>query len=124
MLELLDTSTNKNNRVIVAQFAQERAIANTPHSPRSNDTVPQTKPSVKQFSVEETDVAKFKPIARQLMRNNQIDGDVEELAKVLKKSFIDVSNDDVGSYEGVMPAVKWLQKNAKETVRLYGEMDI
>ncbi len=34
---------NKKDQVIAAQFAQKRAIAHTPHSPRSNNTVPQTK---------------------------------------------------------------------------------
>ena len=44
-LKALDKQ-NKNNRVIVAQFAQERAIANTPHSPRSTDTLPQSEQNV------------------------------------------------------------------------------
>ena len=40
-LEKLDVDFIKKNRVTVAQFAQEGAIANTPHSPRSNSTISQ-----------------------------------------------------------------------------------
>ena len=39
---------NKKNRVTVAQFASSEAIANTPHSPRFNNTIPQESSSVKE----------------------------------------------------------------------------
>ena len=35
----LDVAKNKANRVIVAQFASKKAIANTPHSPRLNTII-------------------------------------------------------------------------------------
>ena len=37
----LDVEFNKKNRVIVAQFASKEAIANTPHSPRITNSIPQ-----------------------------------------------------------------------------------
>ena len=37
-----DALLNKNNRVIVAQFTSKEAIANTPHSPRFNNSIPQS----------------------------------------------------------------------------------
>lgn len=39
-LNSLDVEFNKKNRVIVAQFASNEAIANTPHSPRFNNSIP------------------------------------------------------------------------------------
>ena len=54
MLELLDSVINKNNRVIAAKH-QAMDVSTAPHSPRLNDTVSQSKPFVKQFSLEETD---------------------------------------------------------------------
>ena len=42
----LDVEYNKRNRVIVAQFASKEAIASTPHSPRSINSVPQNPPNV------------------------------------------------------------------------------
>ncbi len=39
-LNSLDVEFNKKNRVIVAQFASKEAIANTPHSPRFNNSIP------------------------------------------------------------------------------------
>ncbi len=36
----LDVEFNKKNRVTVAQFASKEAIANTPHSPRFNNSIP------------------------------------------------------------------------------------
>ena len=38
-LNSLDVEFNKKNRVIVAQFASNEAIANTPHSPRFNNSI-------------------------------------------------------------------------------------
>ena len=37
----MDAELNKNNRVIAAQFASIEAIANTPRSPRFNNSIPQ-----------------------------------------------------------------------------------
>ena len=42
----LDVAFNKKNRVIVAQFASKEAIANTPHSPRFTNSIPQPDDSV------------------------------------------------------------------------------
>jgi hypothetical protein len=44
----LEIEFNKKNRVTVAQFASSEAIANTPHSPRFNNTIPQESSSVKE----------------------------------------------------------------------------
>lgn len=38
----LDVEFNKKNRVTVAQFASDEAIANTPRSPRFDNIIPQT----------------------------------------------------------------------------------
>ncbi len=43
----IDVEFNKKNRVIVAQFASKKAIANTPHSPQFDDTIPRKIESVK-----------------------------------------------------------------------------
>lgn len=45
-LDALDIRFNKKNRVIAAQFASNEAIANTPHSPRFDDSISQTKENV------------------------------------------------------------------------------
>lgn len=45
--EALDVDFNKKNRVTVAQFASKEAIANTPRSPRFNNTITQPEVSVK-----------------------------------------------------------------------------
>ena len=50
----LDIAFNKNNRVIVAQFASKEAIASTPHSPRFNNSIPQNPEKVNRNS-EKTD---------------------------------------------------------------------
>lgn len=42
----LNVAFNKKNRVIVAQFASKEAIANTPHSPRFDNSIHQTEPLV------------------------------------------------------------------------------
>ena len=39
--EALDVEFNKKNRVTVAQFASNEAIANTPRSPRFENSIPQ-----------------------------------------------------------------------------------
>lgn len=41
MLNALDVEKNKNNRVIAAQFVSQETIANTPHSPRSDNSIAQ-----------------------------------------------------------------------------------
>ncbi|MBR6208144.1 MAG: hypothetical protein IKQ69_04020 [Oscillospiraceae bacterium] len=41
-LGALDITENKNNRVIAAQFTSKEVIANTPHSPRSDDSITQS----------------------------------------------------------------------------------
>ena len=46
----LDVEFNKKNRVTVAQFASKEAIANTPHSPRFEDSIPQSSDPVKRES--------------------------------------------------------------------------
>ncbi len=45
--DALDVEFNKKNRVTVAQFASKEAIANTPRSPRLEDSIPQSSDSVK-----------------------------------------------------------------------------
>ena len=42
----LDIEFNKKNRVTVAQFASKEAIANTPRSPRSNNSISHSPPIV------------------------------------------------------------------------------
>ena len=44
--EAIDVEFNKKNRVTVAQFASDEAIANTPRSPRINDSISQKDDSV------------------------------------------------------------------------------
>ncbi|MBQ5362314.1 MAG: hypothetical protein IIU63_03110, partial [Clostridia bacterium] len=44
----LDVDFNKKNRVTAAQFASSEAIANTPRSPRSNISITENEPIVKQ----------------------------------------------------------------------------
>ena len=53
----LDVAQNKASRVIVAQFASSKAIANTPHSPRLNNSIPQNaeKSTSKAKKVSESD---------------------------------------------------------------------
>ena len=46
MLNALDVEKNKNNRVIAAQFVSQETIANTPHSPRSNNSIAQNAENV------------------------------------------------------------------------------
>ena len=50
----LDIEFNKNNRVTVAQFASKKAIANTPRSPRFNDSISHS-PAVVNSEFEEID---------------------------------------------------------------------
>ena len=47
LLDALDVPFNKKNRVTVAQFVSEETIANTPHSPRFNNSISQDGDSVK-----------------------------------------------------------------------------
>ena len=68
------------------------------------------------YSISNADISKFVPIAKKLMKQNDADGDVSDFAEVLKKSFIEAQKDDAGSWDSVMPAVRWLQNNKKGTL--------
>ena len=50
LMDSLDVEFNKKNRVTVAQFASKEAIANTPRSPRFEDSIPQSSDPVKRES--------------------------------------------------------------------------
>ena len=44
-----NVANNKKNRVTAAQFASDKAIANTPRSPRSDNSIPETEEKSNSF---------------------------------------------------------------------------
>ena len=66
--EALDVDFIKKNRVIVAQFASKEAIANTPHSPRFMDSMPQSSTSVKHKNDLDADIEQYQP--RDYLKNS------------------------------------------------------
>lgn len=63
----LDIEFNKKNRVTVAQFASNEAIANTPHSPQFDDRIPQ------EFSSVKKNISDTQAQARRRRNNNYLD---------------------------------------------------
>ena len=64
----LDISKIKKNRVTVAQFASRKPLQNSPHSPRSDNSIPQPTPKVnsKMSLALESIEEKYKPYAKYL----------------------------------------------------------
>ena len=89
----LDIEKNKKNRVTVAQFASQEAIANTPRSPRLNNIIPDFDENVKALSEKYSD-REYVPTAAEILNgvfesNSDYKG-YEQYARELVKYRLEV----------------------------------
>ena len=85
-LDALDIDFNKKNRVTAAQFASSEAIANTPRSPRSNNSITENEPIVKE---NEKNILENRVSGDDLLNAQDLISDVRDLgAEVDERGYI------------------------------------